>query len=613
MDRVRTLFVLAPLLVLLACDAPTTAPVIDSEPGTTGIPESLQVSGDDLGGPFGPFPEVYPFNPYPDGFQFKNFGGAADWELYDDIFGGKVHPWSILDVTFYTDTFVHLFGGGQCYGFAVAAGMFYRGLFGPHPSYFQRGATIPWEIPQFTRGGGDLALDEDIERYISKYWYFWYSETVRKARTRRLSAANAGVIVDLVEAEFTAGWHDPWILEFYGPWGGHAVNIVDLDRTETGATFTIYDNNAPFKPDADPGLRDFLWSPDGFTYGSRQVDVIAIAPVSPHEVDSMEKWWGDPNFDDLYIWVSRILDPELFVVHTDIFGSRLGRTASTVFDEIDGAEEVIVPTGVVNEDWVPPVQYYLPPGDYTVDLLSPTTGDIAYQLFAGDAMFSVATLGTGPSTGRVSNLLDGNAFAFETQDPVAGLQARLVQVLSGAEERAIDVSGLLLREGGSLRIMPTADANGFNVAFGGAEAALCDLSLTEASPAGAISQVLPGVQLLDGASLVLEPWDWGRLTEMPVFVRTSMPDASVFLQAYNATAMNLGELLDDMVESGAIPNRGIANSIRKQVERAPIRALMNHLESLVAEGKIAVETADLILATAEAAAAGGTSSGRYVR
>jgi hypothetical protein len=40
---------------------------------------------------------------------------------------------------------------------------------------------------------------------------------------------------------------------------------------------------------------------------------------------------------------------------------------------------------------------------------------------------------------------------------------------------------------------------------------------------------------------------------------------------------------------------------------------MNHLESLVAEGTIAGETADLILATAEAAAAGGSSSGRYVR
>ena len=601
MDRARTLFVLTPLLLLMACDTPTTAPVLGSEASTASIAESVRGSGDDVGGLFGPFPVEYPFMPYPDGFQFKNFGGAADWDLFDDIFGGKVHRWSIIDATYYADTFVPLFGGGQCYGFAVAAGMFYRGLFGPHPSYFQRGATIPWEIPQVSRGGGDLVLDEIIERHISKYWFFWYSKQAKQERTRRLSAANAGVIVDLVEAEFTAGWQDPWILEFYGPWGGHAVNIVDLDRTETGATFTIYDNNAPFNPGVDPGLRDFYWSPDGFTYGSRQVDVVAIAPVSPHEVNSMEKWWGDPNFDDLYIWVSRILDPELFVVHTDIFGHRLGRTASTLFDEIDGAEEVIVPTGVVDEDWVPPVQYYLPPGDYTVDLLSPTTGDIAYQLFAGDVMFSLQTSGAGPSSGRLSYLLDGRSFAFETQDPVAGLQAQLVRAVSGEEERAINVSGLALPASGSLRITPTADANGFNLAFTGAEAALCDLSLTEASPSGVISQALPGVQLLEGASLVLEPWDWGRLTEMPVFVRTSMPDASVFLQAYNATAMNLDELLDDMVDSGAIPTRGIATSIRKQIKRAPIRALMNHLESLVAEGRISRETADLILATVEAA------------
>ncbi len=597
MVRARTLFVLTPLLLLLACDAPPTAPVVNSEPG---LADSINASGNGLRASFGPFPITYPFMPYPDGYQFRNYGGAGDWELYADIFGGHVHLWSLADMAYFNDTFVPAYGNGVCYGFAVTAGMFYRDVFGPHQSLFQRGATDTWEITQATRGGGGLALDEGIERHISKYYFFQVSPQIWRQRIRK-SPAGGERLVEAVEAAQEAGWEDPWVLGFTGPWGGHAVNILNVERTETGATFTVWDNNAPFSETNNPGFRKFHWSPDEFTYGTREIARASVRAVSPHERDHVDKWWGAPRFSDFYVLVSRVLDPGVLVVHTDVFGQRLGRTSAAVFDEIPGGEEVTLLTGVLNDDWQAPVLYHLPLGDYTVDLLSPETGNLAYQLFAGDAMFSVETSGTGPSTGRVSNFLEERTFAFETRDPIEGLRARLVRVLSDEEERALTISGLPLPADGLLRITPSADASRFNVVLEGDEVAPCDLSLIEITPAGAISQTLPAVKLFEGASLSVEPWDWSRLTEMPIFVRTLMPDASVFLRAYNATAMNLDELLDDMAASGAIPTRGIATSIRKQVERAPDDALINHLESLVAEGKIARETADLILATAEAA------------
>jgi hypothetical protein len=119
--------------------------------------------------------------------------------------------------------------------------------------------------------------------------------------------------------------------------------------------------------------------------------------------------------------------------------------------------------------------------------------------------------------------------------------------------------------------------------------------------------------LLEGAALELEPWDWTRLTEMPVFTRTDLGNGTVLLRAYNATPLNLEQLLEDMVASGAIPTAGLANSIRRQVALAPPTALINHLKSLVAEGTLTAGTADLILATAEAVAAGGTGGGVAIR
>jgi len=58
----------------------------------------------------------------------------------------------------------------------------------------------------------------------------------------------------------------------------------------------------------------------------------------------------------------------------------------------------------------------------------------------------------------------------------------------------------------------------------------------------------------------------------------------------------LHELLVQMVADGRLPNAGVANSIEKQVEKAPVNALTNHLADLVRHGVIAQATMDQLLA-----------------
>ena len=58
----------------------------------------------------------------------------------------------------------------------------------------------------------------------------------------------------------------------------------------------------------------------------------------------------------------------------------------------------------------------------------------------------------------------------------------------------------------------------------------------------------------------------------------------------------LDDLFDDMVADGRLPNKGVADSIMNQAEKAPLRALTNHLKDLVYRGRITQQTMDQILA-----------------
>ena len=233
------------------------------------------------------------------------------------------------------------------------------------------------------------------------------------------------------------------------------------------------------------------------------------------------------------------MDPGTFVIHTDGLNRRIGHTASGILDEIPDAARVRSLTGALDPDWIEPVEYYLPPGPYTVELINPTTGDLGYRLFAGDALFSLETSGLEPAMGEVSNQPDGGAFSFVARTPLEGIQLRVARTLGVEEERALDLTGVPLPVDGALRINSMEGGSGFQVTFEGTEMALGDLILTEASPAGILSLPLPGIPLMEGASLTVEPFDWGRLTETPVFGRRLMPDGRILLTAYNLSLIHI--------------------------------------------------------------------------
>ena len=486
MDRMRTHLVLASFLLFLACEPDLAAPPV--EPQTSEV-SGLVVTGETVGD-FGPFPIVYPFMPFPDGYRFSNFGGTGDWMLFSDIFGGSVSFWSILDRDYYTNSFLPGFGGGQCYGFAITAGMFYRNTV--HPSHFQERAHYAFDVNRDT--GSEL--DEDIELHIEKHWFMWNGRETHAQRVFAETQAEAEEILDLVEAEFQTGWNDPWVLSFWSSGGGgHTVNILNLARTEGGGIFTVWDNNAPFNNETNnPGWREFHFGPDGFTYGSRDIVSVAIERISPNELDHIEKWWGDLSREEFWEWVSRPIDPDMFVVHIDNLERRLGHTAGAVFDEIPDAFRVRRPGGLLDPDpdWLEPVEYRLPPGEYTVELMNPSTGQLDYRLLAGDALFSLAATGSGPAAARITSLQEARAFALEPQDPLEGVEIQVAVALSGEEERALDVSGLSLPANRSLIWEPTEGAAGFRLSLGGMDAASVNLRLTEASPLGPLTQE-PGV------------------------------------------------------------------------------------------------------------------------
>ena len=58
----------------------------------------------------------------------------------------------------------------------------------------------------------------------------------------------------------------------------------------------------------------------------------------------------------------------------------------------------------------------------------------------------------------------------------------------------------------------------------------------------------------------------------------------------------LNELLADLVADGRLPNSGVAASIMNQAQKAPLKALTNHLKDLVRRSVITQQTMDQILA-----------------
>jgi len=89
--------------------------------------------------------------------------------------------------------------------------------------------------------------------------------------------------------------------------------------------------------------------------------------------------------------------------------------------------------------------------------------------------------------------------------------------------------------------------------------------------------------------------DVAHIWNRPPIGWNDIPVDSVATFVVEVGPTTLDELLDEMVADGRLPNTGIANSILKQAEKAPLKALTNHLTDLVRRGVITQQTMDQIL------------------
>lgn len=69
-----------------------------------------------------------PFALNRDAYNFNNYGGSADEQLFREVFSLGTASLSPQASAYYTNVFRRRYGGGMCYGMAITAGMFYRNV-----------------------------------------------------------------------------------------------------------------------------------------------------------------------------------------------------------------------------------------------------------------------------------------------------------------------------------------------------------------------------------------------------------------------------------------------------------------------------------------------------
>lgn len=564
-----------------------------------------------------------PFGLDAHGYSFKNFGGRADQALFREVFGLGSDPLDVFALSYYQNKFVGSYGGGQCYGFAVTAGMFHRGVYGPKPSDFGSGYLYARDIPRNTSGGGAQQLDEPIERHISKYYYFQYDPDIR-ATSSGFDPGNAIVGWNWVTNALQAGYADPPVFCFRGKrpddstWG-HAVNPTGVRSWHPGddILFSIYDNN---KTGAYRWWRQTtgsLYSEDyeGLYRGS-------MRPTSPHERDHIDPLWSGPT-PPKHISVT----PKWFVdiLHTDPVGRRLGRLGGVEFDEIPGGELVEPYTGDLDPDWHGPVEYYLPPGqDYDVDLATTRTVPMDYTLFQGEQMTRIMGGTGGPDTQwhLRTGLATRSAQMWATSTtPQVGMFG-LGRALPGGGTCLFQLSGLGLGDvaggaggpgGDATRVALAAspDASVLDIGFlGGGQR--YDLTLAGSEHGRPVTVTIPGIDASADSSHGVEVWDWGALGTVPAFVLERLPDGGERILATRARSAGLAGLARAMRDRGLIRTDEALAAILAALGENEGAALRSTLSALVTAGDVTPGAEDRMLAAVGEARSLACSSSRWL-
>lgn len=526
-----------------------------------------------------------------DGYSFRNYPGYADEQLFRDVFG-LTGPLSPRARTFYGDRFRRDYGKGMCYGMAATAGMFYREAFGGLPSDYDLSAGSVFEIDRVTTRIGEILypgrdLDEPIERHIAKYFYFQFDPDVVEMDFR---AQEAGLAGQRVTDELAAGWTDPYILGMhYRSGGGHAVNVLGLAGNAYNLNFQLYDNNAP-------GITRWLQATDdGFNSASGyDVTKACLIRTSANEKEHIEPLWEPRGGLNLLTGVTD--SSELLV--RDAAGLRVGVANGQTIDESPNGRAVIPFTSEDGGDEHPNPMVYL---DSTVEgfEIRSTNGDRAGGEQWGERgalRVYASCLPTDAVLSVTSDMLASRAVA-SADATIPSTALTLSSSSSETDERVFVVDGVRLTPRARLFADVSADNTSIDVAAAG-ELQVCEIALTDWSTSSEESVTVKGVQIEPETTATVSPWDWNRLATMPIVVTTVGVDGTANVEVYNATEQNLTTMLREMLAAGDIPNKGLMTSILKQIENAPLWALEQHLDSLVTEGKISRQIADLILATA---------------
>lgn len=549
-----------------------------------------------------------PFGLEAHAFPFGNFSGHPDEALFKSVFALPPGPLTLGERMFYEGTFKGSYGGGQCYGIAVVAGMFYRNHFGASPGDFEPGAQYARDIPQDTRGGAQ-DLDEAIERYISKYHYFQKDKAIRSTTTSFGPNGSMSGWLRII-SEMGYGWEDPYILSFRGhradggSWG-HAVNMngVRWTRPDDQILLSMYDNNAP-------SLNRF-YTTDAVNFdaqGYSDVYCGYMRPVSPNEKISIPKLWSEISLAA----VSVALQDDVSLLHTDDLGRRTGQLDAMEIAEIPDSERIELLTGNLDPEWREPVEYYLPPRqEYSVDVRRATAGEITYNLFDGDQAMALEIPETGPDTAwRVATNLRQHGLQVSALS--ASPQEASVQLVRepGDTSRMLEVSGMAL--GGTpsdaigvfgppaaLAMTSDPQAETFGVTLSGADQ-IVNLTLSDVVGRKVLTTTLEGVEASADVSHTIEVWDWRKLEKSPVFVVGHLPDGTDEVVAYQVTKQNFGAMVGEMRQQGLLGRQLAAEIVRLRSRGAAPGALEDVLDSAVVKGQIESDDADRIVAAAAA-------------
>lgn len=169
-------------------------------------------------------------------YKFDNFGEAASLRVCQYMFNNRVAN------TIYN---TRIGEGGNCFGMASTAGMFYAPVNGVNVSDFHSGKTINHDLDM---GDRNNILGLTVKEFVQA---MQTSQLSTRMRREFVSGSSLSSLVTAVRNSVRAG--NPLIVNIYGyignRWAGHAILAYGVENySSTQDRILIYDNNYPDMP-----------------------------------------------------------------------------------------------------------------------------------------------------------------------------------------------------------------------------------------------------------------------------------------------------------------------------------------------------------------------------